>query len=307
MTPELIAAVAAGGVVTLAGFGALAFAKDQRDRRLALRIAERVAPLAPAHARPRPLYEKLGLESLVDRWHSRLAWVFGYRPDRAAAYPLRVSFLLAILVIPALALERVASLAAGFPLESALPLFWLGSSQLLFHTLHAWYADKLYRQFPDVLAMIVRSVRAGIPLHEALRAVARESLEPSAAQFGRVVDQMAIGMRLEEALRDAASRTGVAEYAFFTVALTLENLAEVIRKRVALRMRAVALASEARTSAYILAALPLVTGAALAVLNYDYLRPLFETRSGNRLLFFAIFLLCLAGTVMRMLIKRSLR
>ncbi len=243
----------------------------------------------------------------------------GYRLDRQDAYPLRMPLLLLLLAVPAVAIDALAGRALGLSLDLALPLIWVGCARRCSARLHGRHADKLYRQFPDVLSMIVRSVRAGIPLHEALRVVARESLEPTARQFSRVCDQMAIGIRLEEALRDASARTGVAEYAFFTVALTLQaqtggslaetldNLADVIRKRVALRLRAVALASEARTSAYILAALPMVTGLALSVLNYDYIRPLFDTSRGNRVLFSAIGLLCTAGGVMRFMIKRSLR
>ena len=143
--------------------------------------------------------------------------------------------------------------------------------------------------------------------------------EVTQGQFKRVMDQVKIGIPVEEALRDAAERTGVPEYGFFTVALTLQgqtggslaetldNLADVIRKRVALRLRAIALASEARTSAYILGALPVVTGLILSVVNLDYIRPLFTTRSGNYLLLTAIGLLGTAALVMRTLIHRSLR
>jgi tight adherence protein B len=318
VSPGLILGAGAACVVLVLGASALILAYDSRNRRLALRIAERVTPLAPARPPERSLSEQIGL-SLITGWLNRLAGLCGFQPERQEAYPLQIPLLLSLLVIPAVAIDRLISPVLGLSLDPALPLIWIGCCQMLFRALHGRYAGKLYRQFPDVLSMIVRSVRAGIPLHEALRVVARESLEPTATQFTRVVDQMAIGIRLDEALREVATRTGVAEYAFFTVALTLQaqtggslaetldNLADVIRKRVALRLRAIALASEARTSAYVLAALPVVTGLVLSLVNYDYLRPLFETRGGNRVLFFAISLLCLAGTVMRFLIKRSLR
>ncbi len=319
MSAQAILAGGAAGAVAMLGIAAAVLAQDSRNRRLALRIGERVTPLAAARAPARPLSEQFGLPALVEKWQSRLAGLCGYKLDRPDAYPLRLPLLLLLMAVPAVVLERVAGGALGRSLDLALPLFWIACSQILFRTLHGRHADKLYRQFPDVLSMIVRSVRAGIPLHEALRVVARESLEPTAKQFTRVCDQMAIGIRLEDALRDAAARTGVPEYAFFTVALTLQaqtggslaetldNLADVIRKRVALRLRAVALASEARTSAYVLAALPLVTGLALAVINYDYIRPLFDTPGGNHVLFLAIGLLCTAAGVMRFMIKRSLR
>lgn len=319
MTGPLVLAAGAGTVILLLGGAAVVLAHDGRNRRLALRIAERVTPLAPARAPGRSRAEQFGGSALLVASRARLARACGFKLDRDDAYPLRIAFLLPLMAIPAVAIER--SLGRVFPvsLDLAVPLVWIGCCQVLFRFLHARHTDRLYRQFPDVLSMIVRSVRAGIPLHEALRTVARESLEPTAAQFRRVADQMAIGIRLEDALRDAAARTGVAEYAFFTVALTLQaqtggslaetldNLADVIRKRVALRLRAVALASEARTSAYVLAALPVVTGLVLCVLNYDYIRPLFETPRGNRVLFAAITMLGTAGGVMRFMIKRSLR
>ena len=308
---------AAALAATGAGITAL-LAADARQRRVARLIAERVTPLAPARAPARATRGRWKTSALADFWSHHVLGRCGFRPERRDAYPLGLVPLLLLPALPSLLLERLLSVLLGLGLAPALPLFWLLWCRVLFAYLHARHAQKLYRQFPDVLSMIVRSVRAGIPLHEAMRVVARESLEPSAREFVRVCDQLMIGMRLEESLRDAARRTGVAEYGFFTVALalqaqtggslaeTLENLADVIRKRVALRMRAVALASEARTSAIILAVLPVVAGGALAALNYDYIRPLFETPSGRQVLLVAIFMLGMATAVMRTMIKKSL-
>ncbi len=306
------------GVSALVGGAAAALAQDSRNRRIAARVGAFVTPLAAARASAAPA-SRLGVSGLLEGWRPRLAALCGYDAERQAAYPARVPLLLLFCAAPAIIIDRLASRVLGLPLTPLLPLLWLGCTQMLFRTLHARHADKLYRQLPDTLSMIVRSVRAGIPLHEALRGVARESMEPTARLFARISDQMAIGIRLDEALREGAARSGVAEYGFFAVALTLQaqtggslaetldGLAEVIRKRVALRQRAAALASEARTSAYVLAALPVVTGSVLSVLNYGYIRPLFDTPSGNHVLFLAIFMLGLAGVVMRALIKRSLR
>lgn len=318
MTPHVIV-VGGAGLVAMVGIGVAILAQDQRNRKLATRIADLVTPLAAARAPARPVSEQLGMTDVLAHWQGRLGQLCGYNPERQAAYPLRVPLLLLAAGIAALAIDRLASRVFGIPLDLALPLIWIGCTQAMFRMLHARHADKLYRQLPDTLSMIVRSVRAGIPLQEALRGVARESMEPTAKLFSRVADQMAIGIRLDDALREGAARSGVAEYGFFSVALTLQaqtggslaetldNLADVIRKRVALRQRAIALASEARTSAYVLAALPVVTGLALSVLNYAYIRPLFDTPGGNRVLFLAIGMLGTAGIVMRFMIKRSLR
>ncbi len=306
-------------MLAIVGVGVAVLAQDRRNRQLASRVAELVTPLALARAPSAFGSGHLGLLAQIAGWQVRLGPLCGYNPDRQAAYPVRVPLLLLLAAIPAVAIDRLISQVFGMALDFALPLIWIGCTQVLFRSLHARYADQLYRQLPDTLSMIVRSVRVGIPLHEALRGVARESLKPTAPLFARVADQMAIGIRLEEALRNASNCTGVTEYSFFTVALTLQaqtggslaetldNLADVIRKRVALRQRAHALATEARTSAYVLAALPVFTGSALCILNYRYIAPLFDTPSGNRLLYVTIGMLGLAGLIMHLMIRRSLR
>ena len=201
----------------------------------------------------------------------------------------------------------------------ALPPVWVFAGRALFGHLARRRAAKLYLQFPDALGMIVRSVRVGIPVSEAIRSVAREAPAPPGAEFTRRSDQVAVGVALEDALRDLAARTGLPEYRFFATALSLQaqtggalaemldNLGDVIRKRVAARGRAHALASEARTSSYVLAALPAVTGGGLAVLNPSYIQLLFTDPTGNLVLAAAVGMLGTGMGVMRLIIARSLR
>ena len=83
-------------------------------------------------------------------------------------------------------------------------------------------------------------------------------------------------------------------------------MAEVIRKRVALREHARALASEARTSIYILAALPVFAGGALAIINPDYLHTLFIEPEGRTVFAIAIGMLTTGIITMRTIVSRSL-
>ena len=166
--------------------------------------------------------------------------------------------------------------------------------------------------------MIVRAVRVGIPVTEALRAVAMDAAPPTSVEFGRLHDQVGVGTPLEDGLRELSTRNRLPEYRFFATALalqsqtggglteTLENLAEVIRKRIGLQARGYALAAEARTSAGVLTALPIFAGLALAVLNPDYISPLFAPGSGQTLLGVTVAWLGTGIYVMRLLIRRSL-
>ena len=242
----------------------------------------------------------------------------GYDPERKAQYPLAWWVVVIVAVVVARIVAYMIELLLGPLGILAMPVvIWLGS-----RSYWRFYDNKrrkmLYEQFPDALGNIVRAVRVGIPVSEALRGVSREAAEPTAEEFRRLSDQVWIGASLESALTDIAERSGVAEYRFFATAIslqaqtggglseTLETLAEVIRQRIALRRRGYALAAEARTSAALLAALPFVTGGAMALLNPGYILLLFTDPTGNKILAGAIGLLLFGISVMRWLIKKSL-
>ncbi len=87
---------------------------------------------------------------------------------------------------------------------------------------------------------------------------------------------------------------------------TLENLAEVIRKRLALRARAYALASEARMSIMILCALPVVTGLVISVINPDYMRTLFHDPTGQKVLAAALISFSIGFGSMQIIVKKTL-
>ncbi|HUZ63728.1 MAG TPA: type II secretion system F family protein [Acetobacteraceae bacterium] len=248
----------------------------------------------------------------------RAALGFGFDPLRADQYPLRWWIGISACLLPARAIGGfLAAILGPLALVAVLPI-WIVLSRSLFHLFDHRRALRLFTQMPDALATIVRAVRVGIPVADGLRMVARDLPEPTAAEFSRLSSQIAIGMPPDEALRAMALRNGLQEYRFFATALalqaqtggglteTLETLADVIRKRVALRARGHALASEARTSVIILLSLPFFAGGALALLNPHYIAVLFFTPGGRRLLGIAILSLGMGMLVMRSIIQRSL-
>jgi tight adherence protein B len=215
-------------------------------------------------------------------------------------------------------------LAAGAVVQVAGPIGWLAwpavamlASRGMFEWLRARRDGKLLLQFPDALAMIVRSVRAGLPLADALRLIADSCPAPTAGQFKLVAADLGIGMAIADALGRLAERTGLSEYRFFAIALTLQtqtggrlgetldSLGDVIRQRVAVRQRALALASEARTSALILAALPVLTGGGLILFNWTYMSVLFTDPTGRIILGSAVGSLSAGMVLMQVIIRWS--
>jgi tight adherence protein B len=191
-------------------------------------------------------------------------------------------------------------------------------SRFIFSSTRRALVGRLLDQFPDAIGLIVRAVRAGVPVTEGIRIVSAEMPAPVGPEFKRVIDELSVGVDLETALWSLAARTSLPEYRFFVVTIvlqretggnlteTLDNLADVIRKRRAVRQRAHALSAEARTSTYVLAALPFVTGVGLYLTNPDYLTRLFTTSDGKLMLIAAAVSLAAGLGTMSMLIRKAL-
>jgi tight adherence protein B len=310
-----LAAVAAG--VLRSGVG------GARGRRLSARLAAaaqgRAVPGRQGMARPalRRLRQPKTTRPIIPL-ASHLAAVFGWVPERLHQYPAPPAALVALVAVVALPAGAYSASAFGPWGWIVAPLVWIGVARGLFGMIHARRAEAMYRQLPDALATVVRGVRAGIPVSQALRTVGVEMPDPTGAEFRGLADQLAIGIGMDQALLGLARRSGLPEYGFFKVALTLqgsaggnltetlENLADTVRKRVATRARGVALASQARASAYILAMVPVITGLALLVIDPGYVALLVEDPRGQTILAMAVILLLTGLGTMKLIIRRSL-
>jgi tight adherence protein B len=321
MTPQLQGVLFAFSAMLVAG-GSAGLVVDIRERRRRREMKARMEAVSGTarQARPAAVPAAITRRRQVERPGSvvRLAKLFGYESAQADQYPAPW-----FVVLPVTgAIGYIAALFAtglfGIMSYALMPVAWM----MLSRTFFGWSVGKrkalLLQQLPDALALIVRAVRVGIPVGQAFHAVAREMPEPTAAEFLHLVSQTQIGVPVEGALQELAERNDLAEYRFFATALslqaqtggalseTLDNLAELMRKRAALKSRGKALTSEARSSGAILAVLPLLSGAMLYVSNPDYVGMLFTDPSGLRLLKIAILSLCIGVLTMRGIINGAL-
>ena len=244
--------------------------------------------------------------------------IIGYDARYASHYSMKWYVVLLISFLAARAFAQLLMGLLGWIALAAVPV----ATVLIARYIHSWLIKrrrtKLYVQFPDALAMIVRGVRVGIPVAESMRVISREAEQPTASEFKQVADRVSLGAPLDQALYDLAERNDMAEYRFFATSIglqaqtggalseTLDNLADVIRKRVALRARGVALASEARTSIVILCSLPVVTGTVIYFLNPVYMMFLFNTALGKQILGAAVIMFSAGLGVMQWIMKKSL-
>src|SRR5215469_3277249 len=195
----------------------------------------------------------------------------------------------------------------------------VGAPALLVQFLQSRNQRQFLDIFPDAIDLIVRAVRVGLPIIEAIEQAAREIRTPVGTELERILGEIRIGVEIEDALQHAADRIRVPDFRFFVVSLLLHretggsiaeiisNLSTVIRQRKALRMKARALTAEATSSAAVIAAMPFIAGLGLFLINREVMSVMFVDPRGRFMLGVATVSLLLGVVVMKAMIKKSLR
>jgi tight adherence protein B len=194
-------------------------------------------------------------------------------------------FMIAFAVGPGL----VPALAIGFAGAFGLPR-WLLSYLKKRREL------KFLAGFPDAVDIIVRGVKAGLPLLDCMKMVATEAPDPVKTEFRVVVDTQAIGMPLGEACAKLYERTPVPEANFFGIVVSIQqkaggnlsealgNLSRVLRDRKKMKAKIRAMSQEAKASAGIIGSLPIAVMILVSLTSKDYITLLFTEPLGHLML-----------------------
>jgi tight adherence protein B len=138
-------------------------------------------------------------------------------------------------------------------------------------------------KFPDAIELLVRGLRSGLPVTETLAVVSSEVPGPVGVEFKGIVERIKIGRTMDESLQETADRLGIPEFNFFCITLaiqretggnlaeTLSNLADVLRKRMQMKLKIRAMSSESKASAYIVGSLPFIVFGMIYWINPNYL------------------------------------
>jgi tight adherence protein B len=147
-------------------------------------------------------------------------------------------------------------------------------------------------QFPDVLGLMSRAMRAGHSFPSAMQMVASEVPDPIGGEFRAAFEELNYGISVHEALEGLTRRVPVGDLRFFAIAVRLQrdtggNLAEVldklsetIRARLKLAATIRVLSSEGRMSAWILSLLPLVLVLLINLVNPKFMSVLWTDPAG---------------------------
>lgn len=196
-----------------------------------------------------------------------------------------LAFLGAIVTGQNLLIATGLSIAAGL----GLPRWYLGMRR-------SGRQKKFTGEFANALDIIVRGIKSGLPLNECIKVIARESAEPVASEFTKLVEAQAVGVSLEDAIKKMVQRMPLPELNFFATVLTIQaktggnlsealgNLSAVLRARKMMREKIGALSSEAKASSMIIGALPPGVLAIVYFTTPSYMTAMFVEPKGQLML-----------------------
>ena len=199
---------------------------------------------------------------------------------------------LALAIAMAFLLYLVLDLAPGVALLGSL-MIGVGLPNMVIGFKAKRRGRKFNLLFPEAVDLIVRALRAGLPVQEAIANVSRDIKDPVGGVFRRAQQEMQLGVPIETALWRVAKTVRTDEFNFLIVALsiqrdtggnlaeTLGNLSQLLRARQQLRLKIRAFTSEARTTMLIMAGLPFLVGGGLFFISPEYISPLITTSTGQ--------------------------
>jgi tight adherence protein B len=214
------------------------------------------------------------------------------------------SFLLAVMVDAGL----LAALGIGFAMGCGFPLW-------LLKFLKKRREAKFLLAFPDAVDIIVRGIKAGLPLLDSMRIITTDAPEPLKSEFRAIVETQTIGIPLGEACGKLYERVPVAESNFFGIVIAIQqkaggnlsealgNLSKVLRDRKKMKAKIQAMSMEAKASASIIAALPFAVMILIYITSPDYIELLWTHPMGRVMLVCCVVWMTIGVLVMRKMIN----
>ncbi|MBX9827846.1 MAG: type II secretion system F family protein [Xanthobacteraceae bacterium] len=214
------------------------------------------------------------------------------------------AFIMAFVVSGAL----LPALAAGFAAGCGLPL-WL----LAF--LKKRREKKFLDALPDAVDVIVRGIKAGLPLADSLKVIANDSPEPVKGEFKTIIETQTIGMPLGEACGKLYERMPLPEANFFGIVISIQqkaggnlsealgNLSRVLRDRKKMKGKIQAMSMEAKASASIIGSLPIAVGVLIWLTSPNYIELLWTTDLGRMMMLGCATWMAIGVLVMKQMIN----
>lgn len=171
------------------------------------------------------------------------------------------------------------------------------------------------QEFPNSVDVIVRGVKAGLPINDCLGIIAKESKAPVGPEFQKIVESQQMGMTMGEAINKLYDNIPLAETNFFGIVISIQqgaggnlsealgNLSNVLRDRKKMDEKIKAMSAEAKASAGIIGSLPFCVTLLIYITTPEYISLLFTHPTGHMILGASAIWMSMGIMVMRKMIN----
>jgi tight adherence protein B len=147
--------------------------------------------------------------------------------------------------------------------------------------------------FADAIDIMVRGLKSGLPVNDAMKIIATESGPPVGPEFAEIVEGQKIGISIDQGVERMVERMPLPEVNFLSIVMNIQtktggnlsealgNLSKVLRDRKKMKAKIRSVSQEAKSSAMIIGALPFIIMGGLMFLNPSYMDPLLNTQMGH--------------------------
>jgi len=292
-----LAATAIGGVAWVFLYPLLSGERQAEQRRANFAKTEPVARRAERSQRSRRQQVEASLKEVEDRSKKAKRVALTTRIAQAGLSWTKQQFIIISVVLGAslflaglfMGAGLLPSLAFGFAAGFGAPRWFLSYMKRRREA-------KFLEGLPDAVDIIVRGIKAGLPLFDSIKVVAVDAREPVKSEFAAIVETQAIGMPLGDACARLYERMPVPEANFFGIVISIQqkaggnlsealgNLSKVLRDRKKMRAKIKAMSMEAKASAAIIGSLPPAVMIAVYIINPGYIELLWTTPTGRLML-----------------------
>ena len=190
-----------------------------------------------------------------------------------------------------------------------------GAPRWLLSYLRKRRETKFLDHFPDAVDVIVRGIKAGLPLLDCIKMIVSEAPEPLKTEFRLILETQAIGMPLGEACGKLYERTPLPEANFFGIVVAIQqksggnlsealgNLSKVLRDRKKMKAKIQSMSQEAKASAAIIGALPIAVMILVYLTSPNYISLLFTNPVGHIMLAGSAIWMTMGVLVMKKMIN----
>ena len=196
-----------------------------------------------------------------------------------------------VVFLPALLLGKGPLVAAGLGFAAA-----FGLPRWVVGFIAARRVKRFTEEFANAVDIIVRGIKSGLPVHDCLKIIGKECTAPLGPEFQRVVENLGMGLTMEQSLEKLYDRMPTPELRFFAIVMSIQsktggnlaealgNLSVVLRSRKLMREKIKALSSEATASAGIIGSMPPGVMMIVSITTPSYMALMFTDPRGQMML-----------------------